>query len=168
LLINEVYSSDSVFSIVDDLPVQIPAYSNKVLTLKFEPFFEGETEGWLYLVSNRYTELIAQTIYLKATTDSVFTYVNNQNIVKEFELFQNFPNPFNPTTTIRYSIPESGIVTLKIYNLLGEELTTLVNDYKNAGSYQVRFDAKNLSSGIYYYQIESGNFVQVRKMVLVR
>ncbi|MEJ2103517.1 MAG: aryl-sulfate sulfotransferase [Ignavibacteriaceae bacterium] len=168
LLINEVYSSDSVFSIVDDLPVQIPAYSKKVLTLKFEPFFEGETEGWLYLVSNRYTELIAQTIYLKATTDSVFTYVNNQNIVKEFELSQNFPNPFNPTTTIRYSIPESGIVTLKIYNLLGEELTTLVNDYKNAGSYQVRFDAKNLSSGIYYYQIESGNFIQVRKMVLVR
>jgi hypothetical protein len=112
--------------------------------------------------------MIAQTIFLKGTTDSVFTYVDNQNILKEFKLYQNYPNPFNPTTTIQYSIPEAGIVSLKVFNILGEEINTLVDNYKEVGNYKVSFDGGALSSGIYFYRLTNGNFIQTNKMVLIK
>jgi photosystem II stability/assembly factor-like uncharacterized protein len=86
----------------------------------------------------------------------------------EFSLSQNYPNPFNPTTTIQYSIPESGNVKLIVYNSLGEQVSTLVNDFKESGNYQVEFDATNLSSGIYYYSLQINSFVETRKMILLR
>ena len=84
----------------------------------------------------------------------------------KYELSQNFPNPFNPTTVIKYSIPEDNYVTIKLYNVLGKEIGTLVNDFKQAGKYKVSFDGSNLPSGIYFYTIQSGNFRQVKKMIL--
>lgn len=86
----------------------------------------------------------------------------------EYQLAQNFPNPFNPATSIRYGLPVAGNVTLKIYNLLGQEVQTLVNEMQNAGTYTVRFDASRLSSGMYLYRISSGSFTQVKKMLLVK
>jgi hypothetical protein len=86
----------------------------------------------------------------------------------EFSLSQNYPNPFNPTTTLQYSIPENGIVKLSIYNLLGEQVTTIVNDYKEAGNYQIEFDASELSSGIYYYRLQANSLVKTRKMILMK
>jgi photosystem II stability/assembly factor-like uncharacterized protein len=86
----------------------------------------------------------------------------------EFSLAQNYPNPFNPSTTIEYSMPESGNVKLEVYNSLGEEVATLVNDYKEAGIYKVNFDARNLASGIYFYKIDAGNFFLIKKMILLR
>jgi hypothetical protein len=95
--------------------------------------------------------------------------VENPNVtVNEFNLAQNFPNPFNPTTLIRYSIPESGIVTLKIYDILGREVAQLINEEKAAGSYDFTFDASKLSSGVYMYKIESGNYQETKKMVLIK
>ncbi|MDP4196139.1 MAG: YCF48-related protein [Bacteroidota bacterium] len=88
--------------------------------------------------------------------------------VKSFELTQNYPNPFNPSTTIKYSVPNEGKVSLKVYNLLGEEVATLVNQNQSAGTYSVNFDASSLSSGIYFYQLSSGNNVSVKKMMLVK
>jgi hypothetical protein len=81
---------------------------------------------------------------------------------------QNYPNPFNPSTTISFSIPKAENVSLKIYNILGSEITTLVSENLNAGSYQVNFDASNLASGTYIYQITAGKFNQVRKMNLIK
>jgi len=85
-----------------------------------------------------------------------------------YSLSQNFPNPFNPTTTIQYSIRDAGLVTLRVMNILGEVVAELENSYKPAGTYSVAFDASRLSSGVYYYQIRSGAFTQVNKMLLLK
>jgi len=94
----------------------------------------------------------------------------NTTAPNEYTLFQNYPNPFNPTTTIKYQIPELSFVTLKVYDVLGNEIATLVNEEKPAGNYTVEFRIDNLelSSGIYFYQIRAGNFVETKKMVLLR
>jgi hypothetical protein len=89
-------------------------------------------------------------------------------IPKKFILNQNFPNPFNPSTTIRYQMPDAGFVTLKVFDVLGREVSTLVDEYRNAGRYEVEFDGSNLASGIYFYKIQAGEFVQTRKMILIK
>ena len=90
------------------------------------------------------------------------------NVPVKYDLQQNYPNPFNPTTKIRYSIVNPDVVKIKIYDVLGREVKTLVNEFKQAGSYEVQFNASNLASGIYLYRIESGNFVQTKKMILLK
>jgi len=85
-----------------------------------------------------------------------------------YNLSQNYPNPFNPTTTITYSVPKSGIVTLKVFNVLGQEVRTLVNQQKNTGTYKVTFDAGALTSGVYFYSLSVDNFTQVKKMLLLK
>jgi len=87
---------------------------------------------------------------------------------KKFELSQNFPNPFNPATVIRYKIPKSGDVFLSIYNIRGEEIDRLISEYQLAGIRQITWDASNVASGIYFYRLQTGDFVQTRKMVLLK
>jgi len=86
----------------------------------------------------------------------------------EFRLSQSYPNPFNPATTIRFSIPEEFFVTIKVFNTLGQEITALINENIIAGSYEVEFDASKLPSGIYYYKLQAGSFVETKKMVLMK
>jgi hypothetical protein len=85
-----------------------------------------------------------------------------------YALEQNFPNPFNPSTTIKYALPLNGIVTLKIYNILGQEVASLVNQEQAAGNYTVSFNASHLASGMYVYRIESGSFSSIKKMMLIK
>ena len=85
-----------------------------------------------------------------------------------YQLAQNYPNPFNPTTTINYSIEKPGLVTIKIFDILGRQITELVNEVKNSGAYSVNFDASNLASGMYLYQINAGQFHSAKKMMLVK
>jgi len=87
---------------------------------------------------------------------------------KKFELSQNYPNPFNPSTTIRYSLPEAGNVMLTLFNILGQELKTLVNEFKESGVHTINFDASELNSGLYIYKIEANGFTQTRKMTLIK
>ncbi len=86
----------------------------------------------------------------------------------QFSLSQNYPNPFNPTTVIHYAILRPGIVSLKVFNILGQEMLTLVNTYQTVGNYQVTFDARSLASGVYFYQLQSNRAIQLRKMILLR
>jgi hypothetical protein len=90
------------------------------------------------------------------------------NIPKTYSLHQNYPNPFNPTTTVEFSIPKSEFVTLKVYNILGEEVATLVSDRLTAGNYKYDWDARNLASGVYLYKIQAGDYVEAKKMVLMK
>ncbi len=92
----------------------------------------------------------------------------HNNVPMNYALSQNYPNPFNPSTQIEYSIPQSGYVTIKVYNLLGQEIATLVNQEQRAGSYKVDFDATKLASGVYMYQLHAGNFSLTKKMILMK
>ena len=85
-----------------------------------------------------------------------------------YKLDQNYPNPFNPTTTINFSIPRQSMVALKIFNILGQEVKTLVNENKAPGNYSINFNASNLSSGVYFYSIKTENYYQVKKMMLLK
>ncbi len=89
-------------------------------------------------------------------------------VPSEYALGQNYPNPFNPTTNIRFSIPEAGLVTIKVYDILGQEVATLLNDIRDANTYNVSFDASKLTSGMYVYTISAGNFVSSKKMMLIK
>ncbi len=90
------------------------------------------------------------------------------NIPQTFSLSQNYPNPFNPTTVIRFSIPQNSQVSLKIYNSLGKQVAQLVNEKRDAGTYNIDFNASNLASGVYYYQIQAGDFVETKRMLLLK
>jgi len=97
--------------------------------------------------------------------------INNDTTLhfpENLSLNQNFPNPFNPLTTISYQLPTKNFVTLKVYDLLGNEVATLVNEEKPAGRYETSFNSQQLPSGIYFYQLKSGVKIQNKKMVLVR
>jgi hypothetical protein len=85
-----------------------------------------------------------------------------------YRLFQNYPNPFNPATTIEYSTPEAGFITIKLYSILGKELATLVEGIKEPGNHKVIFDAGKLKSGIYFYRLQAGSYNETKKLILIK
>ncbi len=105
-----------------------------------------------------------QGLYYSDLTSNI-DIINNDI---DFYLSQNYPNPFNPTTTINYQIPNAGFVSLKVYDILGREVTTLINEEKSMGNYEVVFDGSDLSNGIYFYRIHAGNYSEIRKMILLK
>lgn len=102
----------------------------------------------------------------KESYENITLKVNG--IPAQYYLSQNYPNPFNPTTTINYQLPKDEHVTIKVYDMLGKEITTLVNEFKTSGNYNIKFDGSNLSSGVYLYEIEAGNFSDTKKLVLIK
>ncbi len=109
------------------------------------------------------------TVWRRPRTELITSIDDSQyELPTDFSLSQNYPNPFNPTTTIKYSIPNSQFVTLKVYDLLGREISTLVNEEKAPGNYEVKFDGSNLSSGVYLYRLQAGSFTQTKKFVLMK
>ncbi len=124
----------------------------------------------VYLSANSYIEfpIVTQTANLPLTGIFAEDSEASNNEPHSFKLSQNYPNPFNPNTMIEYSIANSERVELKVYDLLGREVKTLVNDIQNPGSYNVTFDASGFSSGVYFYKLVSGSFVDVKRMILVK
>jgi hypothetical protein len=112
----------------------------------------------------------AHVPYLEVVFDHLVSVEFNMGLIipKDFSLEQNYPNPFNPSTAISYQLPVNGFVTLKVYDVLGNEIATLVNEEKPQGKYEVDFTAKNLPSGIYFYKLQAGNFIETKKMVLMK
>jgi hypothetical protein len=98
----------------------------------------------------------------------VNVFNNHNSVPAAYSLSQNYPNPFNPVTKIKYAIPKPGLVKLMIYDVLGREVTVLVNELKQAGIYSVSFDASSYTSGVYFYKLEAGDFTEVKKMVLMK
>ena len=93
---------------------------------------------------------------------------DDELIAEKFELKQNYPNPFNPSTRISYAIPSASFVNLKVYDIIGNEIAVLVNEGKQAGNYQIDFDATELTGGVYFYQLLTGSFVETKKMILMK
>lgn len=151
-------------------------------------FTKDDGQNWTYagMDSIGINKLVAieDTVYALSFIDGLFSFwadlftsieeepISNQ-IPVDFKLSQNYPNPFNPTTKIKYAIPftmsQNPVpVKLKIYNIMGQEIATLVNEIKSPGEYEVEFNAKGLSSGIYFYKIEAGKFIDVKKMMILK
>lgn len=130
-----------------------------------------ETQNYSYsdknLAVGKYSYRLKQVDF-----NGTFEYSNVINVdlysPNEFVLDQNYPNPFNPSTIISFSVPQSSFVTLKVYDVLGNEVSTLVNETKEAGKYNVSFDAAGLSNGVYFYSINSDNFTSTKKMILMK
>jgi len=125
------------------------------IIIRFRLFADQYVDGWGWAIDN----LSIQPLYVG---------VEDEVIPTKFELSQNYPNPFNPTTAIKFSLAKESKVSLKVFNNLGEQVAELVNGNKSAGNYRINFNASNLASGIYYYRLEAGDFVQTRKMILLK
>ncbi len=117
---------------------------------------------------NGSSDIYAQNINANGQLGNTGVYVPNNSVPVKYSLSQNYPNPFNPSTIIRYQIPVSGLVSLKIFDVLGNEMAELVNEKHNEGSYEIIFNAVNISSGIYYYRMKSGNFNETKRMLFIK
>jgi hypothetical protein len=160
----------------DDAPANILAKATATeLAVKV---YNSETKTWDlidYAVYNdesqSYTfesETVYSLIILAKTEGSVTSSADNTTIPEKFVLKQNYPNPFNPVTTIEFIVTEESKVTLSVYNILGQKIVDVVNDNYTAGSYRVNFDAAQLSSGIYFYELKVGNLSQVKRMTVLK
>jgi len=119
-------------------------------------------DEWVYINLTHFSKIALGV-------DNTPTGLNSEEALPtEYKLGQNYPNPFNPTTKIAYSLPYSGLTNLTIYNSIGVEVETLVSEQKTAGNYEITFDGTNLSSGIYFYDLSSGNFRSTKKMILIK
>ncbi|MDP2364324.1 MAG: T9SS type A sorting domain-containing protein [Ignavibacteria bacterium] len=119
--------------------------------------FWGPAESEMYVDDFKF-ELLSPTEVLQEASQ----------LPENFTLLQNYPNPFNPLTTIEFTTPKSGFITLKVYDNLGKEISVLVNEEKPAGTYSVIFDGSNISSGVYFYKIQIGAFTDIKKLVLLK
>ncbi|MBI1932435.1 MAG: T9SS type A sorting domain-containing protein [Ignavibacteriales bacterium] len=137
---------------------------NEIFPFFAENGLEPDFEGIRKVVDENY-----YTIYFKHLSEIKLGVISSPTSIKnitnsiptEYKLDQNYPNPFNPTTKITYQLPEKSIVTLKVYDILGKEIVELVNETREAGNHEVIFNANNLSSGIYYYQIKANAFNKI-------
>lgn len=135
-------------------------WSGTVTPTKSSYTFSPTSHSYSNVTTNLSTDYIG--------TELVSVEQISQLIPDRFALLQNHPNPFNPSTIIRYDLPMEGLVTIKIYDLLGREVKTLVDEHKSAGSYSVEFDARNLTSGTYFYRLTSGDFTEIKKLILMK
>ncbi|MBE0572000.1 MAG: T9SS type A sorting domain-containing protein [Ignavibacteriaceae bacterium] len=138
-------------------------------------FVEGKGNSTTNQYYNYTDESIGGNVYYRLKQmDYIGSYNYSEVIevngvtISTMQLEQNYPNPFNPATTIKYQLGNDGFVSLKVFNSLGEEVAELVNQFQKAGSYDLTFNAKNLTSGVYVYNLSSGNFTETKKMILMK
>jgi hypothetical protein len=156
-----IFSSENVFQ-YDNIgyEVDLSGIGNRTLRLRLVSKTTAECE---FSLSKRYSD--SESLNKKGTKQLTLT---GNFAITEYALEQNYPNPFNPSTTIKYQIPKSGNVTLKVYDILGSEVATLVDAFQNEGRYEANFNASSLSSGVYLYRISINNFSEVKKMVVLK
>jgi hypothetical protein len=163
LVISNITSNEPVFT-VNITSAIVPPDSSQDVEVTFTPTVVKSYNGKIEVTHNA----AGSPDSVIVTGDGIVTGVEEELQPLIFSLEQNYPNPFNPNTVIKYSIPEVSKVMLKLFNLLGEEVITLVNEEKVAGSYEVEFNASSLPSGVYFYQLKAGDFVDTRKMILIK
>ncbi len=161
------YNINEDYLVENPVPFTVPAFDNVSLEIKFKPSDDGYFKDYLHIRSDTETSRVAQVMILAGRTDTIFYEIEDE-IIYNYVLEQNYPNPFNPSTIIRFSMPEESFVTIKVFNTLGEEITTLISENIIAGNYEVEFDASKLPSGIYFYKLQSETFIEAKKMVLMK
>lgn len=166
-----VYIDSANFQLADptSFPVQLSPGQTDTLKIKFtRPDTSRIYGGTAYVVTRRNDQMIALPVTL--TGNSTITSIENgpSTLPLSYRLSQNYPNPFNPSTNIEYSIPSEEFVTLKIYDILGRLVKTLVNGVKPAGNHRIIFNSSNFSNGVYFYKLNAGNFSSVKKMILLK
>jgi hypothetical protein len=164
LLIDSIDITLLEFSSIVSLPVSIQVGDSMVISIDFHPDSVKEYTGKLTLFTNKgmYIHVLSGIGVLTLDIDY------SERITMDYYLIQNYPNPFNPSTTISYQIPKINFVTLKVYDVLGNEITILVNNKKPAGSYEIEWNASDLPSGIYFYQLHAGSYIETKKMILLK
>jgi hypothetical protein len=149
----------------------VPAETNLITTLinQHSSFTDNSVQaGQNYFYMIEAVDDAGNSGWTTELSTSITSIKNEAALPTVFALEQNYPNPFNPSTMISYSIPQSSFVTLKVYDILGNEITTLVNETRSAGKYEVRFDASELSNGVYFYTVNADNFTSTKKMLLMK
>ncbi len=130
----------------------------------------GLTNSYIISLAVSGNDLISGTwgsgVWKRPLSEIVSVKIISSELPIEFGLKQNYPNPFNPSTIIGFSVPTGSFISLKVYDLLGKEVSTLVSKFLTPGMYEVNFDAGNLASGVYFYQLNAGEFVQTKKLLL--
>jgi hypothetical protein len=177
VIINEVFNQNSSFYVDENLPIEIDPHDFVEVTIVFEPVESGSFTDKINFRSVTETLLIARQVFVEGRTHPV-SVGEEINRAFNYSLSQNYPNPFNPSTNIEFQISESGFASLKVYDILGNEIATLVNEKKPAGKHSVEFStiggsasggsAYTLPSGLYFYQLRAGNFIQTKKMLLLK
>ncbi len=162
------FNREESYTVEHALPFILSPYGSESIKVKFKPISNGFFKDTLHIRSDTDTSRIAQLMILVGQTDSTALSITEEYTANEFVLEQNYPNPFNPATIIKYQIPQLSFVTLKVYDVLGNEITNLVNEEKPIGSYEVEFNGMELPSGIYFYRLQAGSFVETKKMVLLK
>ena len=145
--------------------VTIPGGDSTQISITIIPIADGHFTADIILDSNDPDSL---QVRIPVVLNVVTGIEDEISLPTTYALYQNFPNPFNPTTQFSYDLPEQSDVLLKIYNILGEEVATLINETQNAGSFNIVWDASHLASGIYLYRFIAGNFVETKKMLLLK
>jgi hypothetical protein len=149
------------------MPVQIKlntSLGDTVVTL----FNNAQTQNFQFQVIGDPQSVVFDPGNWILKNNTVVTEVDDFSFPVQFSLEQNYPNPFNPSTTIEFSVPQGGLVTLKVFNVLGKEVATLMNGQVEAGKHKVEFDARGLNSGVYFYTVESGKYSETKKMILLK
>ena len=151
------------------LDTLVKTRDTSMLLSPFPAMQNGQPYKWHVWIKDEFTEVSSRDTFQLIYKTSASTGVNGFNdLPKEFSLAQNYPNPFNPTTTIEYSLPQAVHVSLKIYNALGEQVSVVVDETQSAGVKKSQVEAGNLSSGVYFYRLVAGNFIGVRKFILMK
>ena len=165
--INEFYLKDSMFTVLDSLPIVVPQYDSVKISVQFKPYADGIFADKLNIRYSSTILLVGKQVKLYGHTTLVSVEESEQQVI-EFHLYQNFPNPFNPSTNIAFSISKTEKISLKIYNSLGEEIDEIVNKEFPPGKHILNYNAANLSSGIFFYRITAGSFTQTKKFILLK
>jgi len=151
-----------------DITTNSWALDVQLLSSKRHWMATAEYKGGLYVVGGIDSVAQAVNIVEEIVPQGTAGVNDESETPKEFSLAQNYPNPFNPITTFRYSIPTESKVIINVYDMLGNEIETLINEEKSAGTYEITWYAENLPSGVYFYQLKAGSFTESKKMILMK
>jgi len=168
---------------------EVNNYGFEILRSVYPPVSRTQNDNWKYIgfveghgnsnspkeysfIDNKVTSGKYAYRLKQIDNDGAYEFSNqievNFNVSDNFELSQNYPNPFNPSTTISFNLPKSGVVKLRVYNLMGEEVKTLVEGYREAGIYKVNFNAEELASGMYLYRLDTNGFTETKKLLFMK